>query len=149
MLSTLRSRLISTTKSSQLHRNVGFMYLSTKKAIETKEWFMWPRETEANDYAVNWSLVGDGVTPTGNAYRNARLPLLTSMLSAKPAGNMIFYSFIHPFILSFIHSFMYLYTFMNFLHSSHFAQTPSLSSSLLLLSDGRWKGGIEEPYLFW
>lgn len=89
MLSTLRSRLISTTKSSQLHRNVGFMYLSTKKAIETKEWFMWPRETEANDYAVNWSLVGDGVTPTGNAYRNARLPLLTSMLSAKPAGGKV------------------------------------------------------------
>lgn len=81
MLSTLRNKT-STAITTHL-RNVGFRYLSSTP-VETSEWFMWPRETEGNTYAVNWSLVGEGVTPTGNAYRNARLPLLTSMLSAKP-----------------------------------------------------------------
>ena len=83
MLSTLRNKANGTIITNL--RNVGFRYLSST-AVETNEWFMWPREKEGNIYAVNWSLVGEGVTPTGNAYRNARLPLLTSMLSVKPNG---------------------------------------------------------------
>ena len=57
--------------------------------METDQWFLWPRENEGNTYAVNWSLVGDGVTPTGDAYRNARAALLTSKLSAKPASGKV------------------------------------------------------------
>jgi len=86
MLSTLRNKASATIITNL--RNVGFRYLSST-AVETNEWFMWPREKEGNLYAVNWSLVGEGVTPTGNAYRNARLPLLTSMLSVKPQGGKI------------------------------------------------------------
>lgn len=43
---------------------------------ETDEWFVFPREREGNEYAVNWSLVGDGVTPVADAFRNARPQLL-------------------------------------------------------------------------
>ena len=58
-------------------------------AVETDQWMVWPRETEGNTYSVNWSLVGDGVTPTGEAYRNARVGLLTSKLSAKPSSGKV------------------------------------------------------------
>ena len=34
-------------------------------------------------YAVNWSLVEDGVTPVGDAFRNAQLSTLTKKLGAK------------------------------------------------------------------
>jgi hypothetical protein len=43
---------------------------------ETDEWFVFPREREGNEYSVNWSLVGDGVTPVADAFRNARPQLL-------------------------------------------------------------------------
>jgi len=32
---------------------------------------------------VNWSLIEDGVTPRGNAYQRARLPLLTTHIPKK------------------------------------------------------------------
>ena len=89
MLSTLRNKARTSISTSLRSRECG-RFMSTK-AVETNDWFVWPRETEGNTYAVNWSLVGDGVAPTGNAYRNARLPLLTSMLSAKPSGNIIYF----------------------------------------------------------
>jgi hypothetical protein len=62
---------------------------SASSAIETDSWFMFPRETEGNIYKVNWSLVGEGVTPTQSAFRNARAALLISHLSAKPAGGKV------------------------------------------------------------
>lgn len=44
---------------------------------------VFPREREGNVYAVNWSLTEDGVVPVGDAFRNARVPLLTMRLGSK------------------------------------------------------------------
>lgn len=44
---------------------------------------VFPREREGNVYAINWSLTEDGVVPVGDAFRNARVPLLATRLSAK------------------------------------------------------------------
>ena len=50
---------------------------------------VFPRETEGNVYAVNWSLTEDGVVPVGSAFRNARLPVLTTRLPAKLEGGKV------------------------------------------------------------
>jgi hypothetical protein len=47
---------------------------------------VFPRQREGNDYDVNFSLLEDGVTSTGDSFRNARTSLLTSRLSVKPAN---------------------------------------------------------------
>ena len=62
----------------------GRVQFSTKP-----EYITFPREVEGNIYADNWSLVVDGVTPTGNAYRNARSHLLTSRLGVKSDAKRI------------------------------------------------------------
>ena len=49
----------------------------------SNEYTQFPRESEGNIYSVNWSLTEDGVVPTGDAYRNARLPILTTRLTKK------------------------------------------------------------------
>ena len=49
----------------------------------TKEWFVFPREHEGNVYRVNWSLNEDGVVPKGDAFQNARIPILTTRLPKK------------------------------------------------------------------
>jgi len=51
--------------------------------IQTDEWFLFPRQREGNIYAVNWSLVEDGVTPVGDAFRNAELSTLTKKIGSK------------------------------------------------------------------
>lgn len=51
--------------------------------IQTEEWFLWPRQKEGNIYDHNYSLVDDGIVPEGNAYRNARVALLTNEMGAK------------------------------------------------------------------
>jgi len=51
--------------------------------VQTDEWFLFPRQREGNIYAVNWSLVEDGVTPVGDAFRNAELSTLTKKLGSK------------------------------------------------------------------
>jgi hypothetical protein len=51
--------------------------------LKTDEWFLWPREKEGNIYDHNYSLCEDGVVPEGNAYRNARVALLTSHMGTK------------------------------------------------------------------
>ncbi len=56
--------------------------LSTSLAC-TEGWSVFPREREGNIYPVNWSLNEDGVVPVGDAFQNARLPVLTSRLEAK------------------------------------------------------------------
>ena len=61
----------------------------TTGVVETANWFMFPRETEGNIYKVNWSLVGEGVTPTQEAFRNARTTFLASHLPAKPAAGKV------------------------------------------------------------
>ena len=48
-----------------------------------EEYTTFPREREGNVYAVNWSMTEDGVVPTGDAFRNARLPILTTRLPKK------------------------------------------------------------------
>lgn len=50
---------------------------------ETEEWSLFPRQREGNIYAHNWSLCEDGVVPEGDAYRNARLPIITTEMRAK------------------------------------------------------------------
>ena len=47
---------------------------------------VFPNEYEGNIYDVNWSLCEDGVVPVGNAYRNARISLLTNALGAKKSA---------------------------------------------------------------
>jgi hypothetical protein len=56
---------------------------------ETSEWGVFPNEREGNVYDVNWSLTVDGITPIGDAYRNARVPLLTARLPVKVEGNKV------------------------------------------------------------
>lgn len=51
--------------------------------VSTKEWFVFPRQSEGNIYAVNWSLVEDGIISKGDAFRNGRVPLLTARLPKK------------------------------------------------------------------
>lgn len=58
-------------------------------SIQTDDWFIYPRETEGNNYAVNWSLAEDGVVPVGDAFRNARLPILAKRLGVKSVSNVI------------------------------------------------------------
>jgi ATP-dependent phosphoenolpyruvate carboxykinase len=74
-------------KSSVGLRVVAPRALSTaaKKELfpETPEFTVFPNQYEGNIYADNWSLVEDGVTPTGNAYRNARHALLASHAGLK------------------------------------------------------------------
>lgn len=53
---------------------------------ETKEWGVFPHQREGNEYWVNWSLTVDGIAPVGDAYRNARVPLLASRLPVKIEG---------------------------------------------------------------
>jgi hypothetical protein len=53
------------------------------RAEEVSDHIVFPREKEGNIYDDNWSMVVDGVTPTGNAYRNARLSLLLSHAGVK------------------------------------------------------------------
>jgi hypothetical protein len=40
------------------------------------KWSVFPREREGNQYDVNFSVLEDGVTPTGDCFRNARVELL-------------------------------------------------------------------------
>ena len=50
---------------------------------------VFPRENEGNNYSVNWSLTEEGVVPKGDAFRNARLGVLNSRLSAKVADGKV------------------------------------------------------------
>lgn len=52
-------------------------------SLNSEEYTTFPREKEGNMYIDNWSLVGDGVTSQGDAFRNARIPVLTSRLASK------------------------------------------------------------------
>jgi hypothetical protein len=65
------------TRNANLKNNNRF--LSTSQ----QDWGVFPREREGNIYDVNWSLTEDGVVSTGDAFRNPRLPILTSRLSSK------------------------------------------------------------------
>ena len=56
---------------------------------KTNEWFVFPRETEGNNYAVNWSLVADNISPAKEAFRNARVALITSRLPSKVANGKV------------------------------------------------------------
>jgi hypothetical protein len=65
-----------------LYRASG-MSTASGAPVKTTDWFLFPRENESNNYAVNWSLAEDGVTNASEAYRNARTPILTNRLSSK------------------------------------------------------------------
>lgn len=54
--------------------------LSTKSAPEIKESFIFPNEREGNLFFDNWSLTVDGVSPIGDAFRNARTGLLATRI---------------------------------------------------------------------
>jgi hypothetical protein len=67
---------------ARVAQNVKFSAKSIA-STETEEWSLFPREREGNIYSHNWSLCEDGVVPEGDAYRNARVPLITSEMGAK------------------------------------------------------------------
>jgi hypothetical protein len=50
--------------------------MAVATATSDSQFFTFPRETEGNNYAVNWSLVEDGVVSVGSAYRNAKFQQL-------------------------------------------------------------------------
>jgi hypothetical protein len=54
-----------------------------------EDFFSFPRQTEGNIYDDNWSLCADGVVPAGNAFRNARIPVLTQRLPSKVEAGKI------------------------------------------------------------
>jgi hypothetical protein len=58
-------------------------------SINGEAWGVFPREREGNVYSVNWSLTEDGVTPIGDAFRNARVEVLESKLGAKIEGGKV------------------------------------------------------------
>lgn len=58
-------------------------------AVETAEFFSYPRQQEGNIYADNWSLTEDGVTPNVSAFRNAKLQTLLTRIGTKAAGNKV------------------------------------------------------------
>lgn len=62
---------------------------SRNVTAKTNEWFVFPRESEGNNYSVNWSLVADGISPSKEAFHNARLPLLTSRLPNKASKGTV------------------------------------------------------------
>lgn len=65
----------------QTVRNFGF--------VTNDEWSLWPMEREGNHIQTNWSIVEDGVTPVGDAFRNARIQLLTERLPVKVEKNAL------------------------------------------------------------
>ncbi len=50
---------------------------------------VYPREREGNIYDDNFSLNVDGIVPTGDAYRNARIGLLTAALPSKVVNGTV------------------------------------------------------------
>lgn len=54
-----------------------------------EDFLSFPRQTEGNIYDDNWSLCADGVVPAGNAFRNARIPVLTQRLPSKVEAGKI------------------------------------------------------------
>lgn len=76
---------------SKISSRISTRYLSTQIDNEVKEFMVFPRESEGNDYSVNWSLNLDGIAPIGktNAYRNARMKLLSSHLPSKAVDNVV------------------------------------------------------------
>lgn len=58
-------------------------------AAAAEEYTTFPREREGNVYSVNWSMTEDGVVPSGDAFRNARVPLLTTRLPKKVEGGSV------------------------------------------------------------
>lgn len=59
-----------------------------KFSVTNNEFLVFPRESEGNIYSVNYSLTEDGVTPVGDAFRNARLPVLVNRLNVKLQNNV-------------------------------------------------------------
>jgi len=81
-------QFIGVTRRAQKNAS-SYVLRANFSSVQTEEWSLFPREREGNEYAVNWSLCEDGVVPVGDAYRNARLPLLTTKLGAKVQGGKV------------------------------------------------------------
>ena len=64
----------------------GRLRLSTSTA---SEWMLFPNNREGDEFTVNWSLNEDGITPIGDAFRNARVNLLTTRLDQKVSGGKV------------------------------------------------------------
>jgi len=62
---------------------------SVTVTAKTNEWFVFPRESEGNTYSVNWSLVADGISPSKEAFHNARVSMLTSRLPNKVSNGKV------------------------------------------------------------
>ena len=79
------------SRARPVFSNAQKVRFSTKSWVleETEEWSIFPRQREGNIYVHNWSMCEDGVAPVGDAYRNARLQLLTTAMGAKVNGGKI------------------------------------------------------------
>jgi hypothetical protein len=58
-------------------------------SVVRSDYDVFPRQTEGNEYATNFSLANDGVVPVGDAFRNARTALLSSRLPSKPINGVV------------------------------------------------------------
>lgn len=75
-----KSRSLTNKSMTMMHKQTWRQFSSTQSQ---PNYLVFPRESEGNVYDDNWSLVVDGITPTGNAYRNARTNLLLTRLGVK------------------------------------------------------------------
>ena len=78
-----------TAHLAKLPKNLKFGTQKRCMSVETEEWGLFPREREGNVYVHNWSLVEDGVVATGEAFRNARLPVLAHRMGVKTSSSSI------------------------------------------------------------
>lgn len=77
--------------SNCVRRNVRSATFATAPSKKPKqpESIQFSMNREGDILADNWSLVNDGVTAVGNAYRNARIELLTNRFPVKVEGKKV------------------------------------------------------------
>ena len=68
-----------------LPRRTAARTLALARNTEDAEHIAFPREGPGLDYALNWSLNGDGVTPSAQAFRLTKASAAAKLLGKKPA----------------------------------------------------------------
>lgn len=62
---------------------------SARSIVTNGEFAVFPNEKEGNNYDTNFSIIEDGLLAVGDAFRNARLALLTSKLNSKAQNGVV------------------------------------------------------------
>ena len=73
----LRRRLVTELGRS---RPQQVRWLAISRPTQDEDALIFPRERPGLDYALNWSLNGDGVTPYGDAYRLTKKTMAEAMM---------------------------------------------------------------------